>query len=38
MRNDSVKNPFIVGKYLSDNYFCDRTSETAFLQKQIQNG
>ncbi len=38
MGNDSVKNPFIVGKYLSDNYFCDRTSETAFLQKQIQNG
>ena len=38
MDNNSVKNPFIVGKYLSDRYFCDRTEETAFLYKQIQNG
>lgn len=33
-----VSNPFIVGKYLSDRYFCDRTDETAFLKKQIANG
>ena len=32
------QNPFIVGKYLSDTYFCDRSEETAFLQKQIENG
>ena len=32
------KNPFVVGKYLSDAYFCDRTEETAFLTKQIENG
>ena len=33
-----VNNPFVVGKYLSDKYFCDRTEETAFLRKQIENG
>ena len=32
------KNPFIVGKYFSDAYFCDRSEETAFLAKQIENG
>ena len=25
-----VNNPFVVGKYLSDDYFCDRLSETDF--------
>ena len=38
MDKNSVKNPFIVGKYLSDRYFCDRSNETEFLRKQIQNG
>ena len=33
-----VKNPFVVGKYLSDEYFCDRSNETEFLRKQILNG
>lgn len=33
-----VNNPFVVGKYLSDEYFCDRFEETEFLRKQIQNG
>lgn len=33
-----VRNPFVVGKYLSDEYFCDRVEETNFLRKQIQNG
>ena len=33
-----VNNPFIVGKYLSDEYFCDRVEETDFLRKQVQNG
>lgn len=33
-----VNNPFIVGKYLSDKYFCDRKEETEFLRKQIENG
>ena len=33
-----VNNPFVVGKYLSDDYFCDRLSETDFLRKQILNG
>ena len=33
-----VNNPFVVGKYLSDDYFCDRSNETDFLRKQILNG
>lgn len=33
-----VNNPFIVGKYVSDKYFCDRDDETSFLFKQIDNG
>ena len=32
------QNPFVVGKYWSDSYFCDRNRETAFLEKQVQNG
>ena len=38
MTETMVNNPFVVGKYLSDKYFCDRTAETAFLHKQIRNG
>lgn len=38
MKEFSIKNPFIVGKYISDKYFCDRSEETQFLRKQIQNG
>jgi len=34
----AIENPFIVGKYLSQEYFCDREEETAFLRKQVQNG
>lgn len=33
-----VNNPFVVGKYLSEKYFCDRSDETEFLRKQILNG
>jgi len=33
-----INNPFVVGKYLSDKYFCDRTAETDFLRKQVING
>lgn len=33
-----VNNPFVVGKYLSNRYFCDRLEETEFLRKQIFNG
>lgn len=33
-----VNNPFVVGKYLSDRYFCDRSNETEFLRKQMLNG
>lgn len=38
MKGKEVNNPFIVGKYLSDKYFCDRSEETEFLRKQITNG
>ena len=31
-------NPFIVGKYLAPEYFCDREEETDFLRKQVRNG
>ena len=33
-----VYNPFVIGKYISDEYFCDREKETEFLLKQIRNG
>ena len=38
MEEMSVNNPFVVGKYLSNRYFCDRFEETEFLRKQISNG
>lgn len=34
----TLENPFIVGKYLSPEYFCDREEETAFMRKQMLNG
>lgn len=36
--NNNIINPFVIGKYISSEYFCDREKETAFLQKQITNG
>ncbi len=38
MEKLAILNPFIVGRYLSPDYFCDRENETAFLIKQIENG
>ena len=38
MEEAFINNPFVVGKYLSDKYFCDRSEETEFLRKQILNG
>lgn len=38
MENLAILNPFIVGRYISSDYFCDRKNETAFLIKQIENG
>ena len=38
MNGINLTNPFVVGRYLSDRYFCDRENETEFLRKQIQNG
>ena len=31
MKDFNPNNPFIVGKYISDSYFCDREKETEFL-------
>lgn len=33
-----LQNPFVVGRYVSDLYFCDRRQETDFLVKQVANG
>ncbi|MCQ2214882.1 MAG: ATP-binding protein [Bacteroidales bacterium] len=33
-----VKNPFVIGHYVSSEYFCDRENETAELVKNIENG
>lgn len=33
-----IKNPFVVGAYVSPEYFCDREAETATLRKHIDNG
>ena len=38
MKSIELDNPFVVGKYVSDKYFCDRETETEFLVKQIVNG
>lgn len=38
MEENGINNPFVVGKYLDDRYFCDRSEETEFLRKQIFNG
>ena len=38
MSINDVNNPFIIRKYLSDKYFCDRVKETEFLRKQMTNG
>lgn len=40
MNKDSMLmiNPFVVGRYAGEKYFCDREEETAQLIKQIENG
>ena len=38
MRTEKIQNPFVVGHYVSDEYFCDRKKETDFLIKQVVNG
>ena len=38
MKDNKISNPFVVGKYISEAYFCDREAETAFLKKQVDNG
>lgn len=38
MENLTILNPFVVGRYVSDKYFCDREKESDFLIKQIENG
>lgn len=38
METNRLQNPFVVGRYVSPQYFCDRDAETAFLVKQLDNG
>lgn len=33
-----MNNPFVVGRYVSSEYFCDRVEETQTLIKHIENG
>ena len=35
---NNIANPFVIGRYVSEEYFCDRDEETAFLKKQVENG
>ncbi len=35
---NELENPFVVGKYVSPVYFCDREEETATLIKHLTNG
>lgn len=37
MKNNQL-NPFVIGKYVSPDYFCDREKETEMLLKQVRNG
>ena len=37
MNDQNPINPFIVGKYLSDVYFCDRSEETALLHLLVSS-
>ena len=38
MENITLLNPFVVGRYVSGHYFCDRENETALLVKHAING
>lgn len=38
MINNKIRNPFVIGKYISPEYFCDREAETQQLIKHIDNG
>ena len=38
LHKDSKLNPFIIGKYVSDEYFCDREKETEQVKTQLFNG
>ena len=38
MDNITIRNPFVVGRYVSGHYFCDRENETALLAKHAING
>lgn len=35
---DKHFNPFVIGKYVSKEYFCDRVRETELLKHHIENG
>lgn len=35
---NKIRNPFVVGKYVSPDYFCDREEETKQLIKHVENG
>ena len=34
-REKNLPNPFVIGKYVSDEFFCDREKDTDLVKKQI---
>ena len=34
----NIRNPFMIGTYISPEYFCGREAETVLLRKHIDNG
>lgn len=36
MQTPVILNPFVVGRYVSDHYFCDREEETGCLHQEVQ--
>ena len=37
MQTPVILNPFVVGRYVSDHYFCDREEETGCLHQEVQS-
>lgn len=37
-RDKMLANPFVIGRYAGDYYFCDRVEETDFLLHSVKNG
>ncbi|MBR5104434.1 MAG: ATPase, partial [Bacteroidales bacterium] len=38
MNKENIINPFFIGRYAGERYFCDREKDTEILIKHIENG